>query len=149
MRQYERSPVYKILNKYAERYQLFIFMALQFFYHMVTIIPVKLMYDYPKLHYAVMIYVFVQCVHNGSNFYIEKFSSSYLKRLEEIAISLHQSQLSSNEKPTKLVASTTSSRDQDVGEQQQEKNGSIDDSTSQKKERMDEKPHSFNSPSTN
>lgn len=91
MRQYKRSPVYKILNSggFAEKYQVFVFMALQFLYHLITVIPVKLMYDYPLLHSIVLVYVFVQCVHNGSNFYIEKFSSSYLKRLEEIANSLH------------------------------------------------------------
>jgi hypothetical protein len=88
MKQYKGSPVYKILNKYAEKYQLFIFMTLQFTYHLLTIIPVKLMYDYPTLHFIAMGYVFVQCVHNGSNFYIEKFSSSYIQRLQEIANSL-------------------------------------------------------------
>lgn len=28
----------------------------------------------------------LKCVHNGSNYYIEKFSSSYLKHLEMLAV---------------------------------------------------------------
>lgn len=75
-------------------------MSLQFGYHLLTIVPVKLMYDYPTLHVIAMGYVFVQCVHNGSNFYIEKFSSSYIQRLQEIANSLESTDMKNGETST-------------------------------------------------
>ncbi|KAL0482087.1 hypothetical protein AKO1_013208 [Acrasis kona] len=85
-----KSTSYKLINSFGERFQIPTFVALQFTYHSVTLIPVKLMYDYQIIYSLLMAVVFMWCIWNGANFYFEKFSKDYAVQLKEISKTLEQ-----------------------------------------------------------
>lgn len=54
-----------------------IFVFINFMYFLLTVIPVKLMYDYSYFHIACLFVTFMSSVFNGANYYIEVFSERY------------------------------------------------------------------------
>ena len=57
----------------------------QLIFTFVTLLPVKLMYDYFWFHSMLMIYAYVNCIWNGASYYIEVFSEAYVKQFESIS----------------------------------------------------------------
>jgi hypothetical protein len=56
---------------------LLVFVAAQFIYTWITMIPVYLVYTYFHVHLAFLIYLFVTCAYNGACYYIEVFAERY------------------------------------------------------------------------
>jgi hypothetical protein len=82
------STAFKLINYFGPNLRIPTFVGLQFTYHSLTLIPVKFMFHYRIIYGIVMGFVFLMCIWNGANFYIEKFSQSYAKQLQEIATTL-------------------------------------------------------------
>ena len=57
----------------------------QLIFTLVTLLPVKPMYDSFWLHSLVMMYAYVNCVWNGASYYIEVFSEAYAKQFEALS----------------------------------------------------------------
>jgi hypothetical protein len=67
----------KICSVFGSRYRFAVFMFLQFVYATVTILPTKLLWDYPALHELFLGAMTTISVWNAANFYIEIFSIRY------------------------------------------------------------------------
>ncbi|KAL9644908.1 hypothetical protein ABK040_005388 [Willaertia magna] len=78
-----KSGSYRFINKFSEPYRVFVFIGLQALYHFLTVLPVKLMYDYFWIHTAILIYNFIVMIYNGGSFYFEKFIDTIIEQSEQ------------------------------------------------------------------
>jgi len=72
---------YSFCNFFGERFQQPMFMLLQFLFTFLTMLPVKLFYDYEAAHMIFYLFCFTISVWNGGVFYIEVFAKRYLASL--------------------------------------------------------------------
>ncbi|KAF0977873.1 hypothetical protein FDP41_003195 [Naegleria fowleri] len=71
----KKSKSYQLGQKFNPQARLFAFMAFQLFFHLLTVIPTTFMFNNIYINAAILLFNYVVMVHNGSNFYFEKFVS--------------------------------------------------------------------------
>jgi hypothetical protein len=81
MQRDKKSWMGKLLEKYPEEYQVFIFMGCQALFHLLTVIPVYFSYHYFWLNTFLFSYKLLTCVHNGAEFYIHVFAKHYMNNI--------------------------------------------------------------------
>mmetsp|Transcript_45767 Transcript_45767/g.112195 ORF Transcript_45767/g.112195 Transcript_45767/m.112195 type:complete len:439 (+) Transcript_45767:199-1515(+) len=79
----KKSLVYRLCNRWGARHAQLAFMALQFVYIMLTLVPVKLLYSYQTAWAASYLAVFTVCAYNGGCYYIEVFARRYVASLPD------------------------------------------------------------------
>ena len=95
----KKSTSYKIINCMGSKFKIVMFTCMQCTYHLLTVIPVKLCYDYQWFHTLLIFLVFGQCVYNGASFYFSNtFYREYLQRLESMTKALEQQKESMEQK---------------------------------------------------
>ena len=57
----------------------------QLVFTLVTLLPVKFMYDHFWFHSVVILYAYINCVWNGASYYFDVFTRDYAKSVEERA----------------------------------------------------------------
>ena len=61
----------------------FVFVSLQLVYTMVTFLPIPMCYASKTVHTTVMLLVFLSCIWNGAEYYIDIFSRRYARKFDE------------------------------------------------------------------
>ena len=61
----------------------FVFVSLQLVYTMVTFLPIPMCYASKAVHTTVMLLVFLSCIWNGAEYYIDIFSRRYAKKFDD------------------------------------------------------------------
>ncbi len=70
-------------NVMGPKYRFLMFTLLQFVYALVTIIPTKILWDYPSIHELFLATMTTVSVWNAANFYIEIFSKRYIIEIQD------------------------------------------------------------------
>lgn len=81
----------RVCGVFGQKYRFAVYTALQFLYAIVTILPTRLLWDYPALHELFLGGMTTISVWNAANFYIEIFSKRY-------AIEVHESEAAKDAK---------------------------------------------------
>ncbi|GAM28975.1 hypothetical protein SAMD00019534_121510, partial [Acytostelium subglobosum LB1] len=76
------SIVSRILNILPTK-KVYIFMLSQLLYTILTMLPCKILYNNMNLHLGYIVCMLLVCIWNGANYYIEFFSTHYVKQLKE------------------------------------------------------------------
>jgi len=88
----KNSLVYKCISIFGEKYLMYMFGVFQFVYTFMTMLAVKIFYDFFWAHTLFLITIAMISAWNGSTFYIEVFSKKYQSSM--IEMEQHYTQLS-------------------------------------------------------
>jgi len=76
------SILHQVISGYGYYPVLVVFVLLQFVYTVLTITPVKLLFDHQWIHTTFLIGILLVSLYNGANFYMEVFSRKYITEIE-------------------------------------------------------------------
>ena len=79
-----RSFLYKLVDSFGPRGQVYVFMLLQLCYSTVTLIPTFLVFRWHTLHAVMMVFFLSASIYNGATYYFHIFSHRYLKDLQKL-----------------------------------------------------------------
>ncbi|KAG0238617.1 hypothetical protein BGW42_004379 [Actinomortierella wolfii] len=79
------GAISKVAHTFGEKYSILTFMAMQLAYTVLTCLLALFTYTSFKLNTVFLVTMFMACVWNGANYYMEVFSKQYEKQLNKLA----------------------------------------------------------------
>ncbi|KAG0262660.1 hypothetical protein DFQ27_002224 [Actinomortierella ambigua] len=92
------GAISKAAHTFGEKYSILTFMAMQLVYTVLTCFLAFFTYASFKLNTAFLVTMFLACVWNGANYYMEVFSKQYEKQLNKLASEV-SSAVNANQQP--------------------------------------------------
>jgi hypothetical protein len=86
----QRTYVSGLLLKVRPELRKPFFFFMQLVYTMVTLVLIPIMYANQVAHICIMVFILSISVWNGANYYIERFSQSYMKKLNALTKQIEQ-----------------------------------------------------------
>eukprot|EP01056_Protomagalhaensia_sp_Gyna25_P001043 Protomagalhaensia_sp_Gyna_25__1042@NODE_1501_length_1782_cov_7_814687_g1216_i0_p1_GENE_NODE_1501_length_1782_cov_7_814687_g1216_i0NODE_1501_length_1782_cov_7_814687_g1216_i0_p1_ORF_typecomplete_len443_score77_15DUF2838/PF10998_8/6_4e34DUF2838/PF10998_8/7e03DUF2838/PF10998_8/4_8e03YdjC/PF04794_12/0_18_NODE_1501_length_1782_cov_7_814687_g1216_i02541582 len=78
------SSLFKVVNVFGPSYRLLVYMGLQLFYTLLTVLPVPFLWRSATFHGAIILFLFFVCAWNGATYYVDVFSHSYARTITRI-----------------------------------------------------------------
>lgn len=86
-------PIYRAVERHQYRFRFGPFlirhpssllMLVQLIYTVLTMLPIKFMYESFAVHASMLVFFMLVCIWNGANYYFDVFSKNYTKRVEQL-----------------------------------------------------------------
>jgi hypothetical protein len=84
LKNHSNSPLTRLMIFVGPKFQVWVFMLINFIYAVMTLIPTYFLYNNYNLHMIFICFVVMISIFNGADYYIEVFSARYRSELARV-----------------------------------------------------------------